>query len=330
MLRAEDNAFLTESSAGTGMGELLRRFWMPVLLSAELPEADGPPKKIVVMGEELLAFRDTRGVVGVIDQYCPHRGANLWLGRNEECGIRCVYHGWKFDTSGACVDMPTSYPDLNAKDLIRIKSYPAREWGDMIWAYMGPADAMPELPALEMALVPASHRYVTKKWQDCNWVQAMEGSIDTAHFTFAHLSFEKEENEILDIKKHFVNPLVRVATDHMRWIAEDPRPVIKIHPHEAGLTVAGGRLTGTDNIYWRIAQFLMPVHAYAPSSMPGENIFGQSFVPVTDTACWIYTYAWNPERPLTQAERDGYDRGNGVMSEVDENYIRCATGRTTI
>jgi phthalate 4,5-dioxygenase len=321
MLRAEDNRFLTESNAGTGMGELLRRFWMPVLLSKELPEADGPPRKIVVMGEELLAFRDSRGVVGVIDQYCPHRGANLWLGRNEECGIRCVYHGWKFDTDGACVDMPTSYPDLNAKDLIRIKSYPVREWGELIWAYMGPADAMPELPALEMALVPASHRYVTKKWQDCNWVQALEGSIDTAHFTFAHLSFEKEENEILDIKKHFVNPLTRVATDHMRWIAEEPRPVIKINPHAAGLTVAGGRLTGSDNIYWRIAQFLMPIHAYAPSSMPGENIFGQSFVPVTDTTCWIYTYAWNPERPLTQAERDGYDRGNGVMSVVDENYV---------
>ena len=107
----------------------------------------------------------------------------------------------------------------------------------------------------------------------------------------------------------------------MRWIAEDPRPVIKITPHEAGLTIAGGRLTGTDNIYWRIAQFLMPVHAYAPSSMPGENIFGQSFVPVTDTSCWIYTYAWNPERPLTQAERDGYANGNGVMSVVDENYV---------
>ena len=139
MLRAEDNRFLTESGAGTGMGELLRRFWLPVLLSEELPEADGEPKKVVVMGEELLAFRDSRGVVGLIDQYCPHRGANLWLGRNEECGIRCVYHGWKFDTDGQCVDMPTSYPDLNAKDKMRIKAYPVREWGDMIWAYMGPA-----------------------------------------------------------------------------------------------------------------------------------------------------------------------------------------------
>src|SRR5262245_44816795 len=321
MLRAEDNRFLTESDSGTPMGELLRRFWLPVLLSEELPEPDSEPKKIVVLGEELLAFRDSRGVVGIIDQHCPHRGANLWLGRNEECGIRCVYHGWKFDTDGRCVDMPTSYPDLNAKDHIRIKSYPVREWGDMIWAYMGPAGEVPELPALEMALLPASHRYVSKKWQDCNWVQALEGSIDTAHFTFAPLSFDQEENEILDIKKHFVNALTRVATEHMRWSAEDPRPVIKISPHEAGLTVAGGRLTGSDNIYWRIAQYLMPVHAYAPSSMPGENIFGQSFVPVTDTNCWIYTYAWNPERPLTQAERDGYDRGNGVMAVVDENYV---------
>ena len=139
MLRAEDNRFLTESDAGTGMGDLLRRFWLPVLLTEELPEADGEPKKVLVMGEELLAFRDSRGIVGLIDQYCPHRGANLWLGRNEECGIRCVYHGWKFDTDGQCVDMPTSYPDLNAKDRMRIKSYPVREWGEMIWAYMGPA-----------------------------------------------------------------------------------------------------------------------------------------------------------------------------------------------
>ncbi len=185
----------------------------------------------------------------------------------------------------------------------------------------GPSDAVPELPDLEMALVPPSHRYVTKKWQDCNWVQALEGSIDTAHFTFAHLSFDKEENEILEIKKHFVNPLTRMNADQMRWIAEDPRPVIKTIAHDAGLAIAGGRLTGSDNIYWRIAQYLMPVHSYAPSSMPGENIFGQSFIPVTDTNCWIYTYAWNPERPLTATEREGYADGNGVMAVVNENYV---------
>jgi phthalate 4,5-dioxygenase len=321
MLRAEDNKFLTESGAGTPMGELLRRFWLPVLLSEELPEPDSERKKIRVLGEELLAFRDSRGVVGIIDRHCPHRGANLWLGRNEECGIRCVYHGWKFDTDGKCVDMPTSYPDLNAKDKIRIKSHPVREWGEMIWAYIGHAREVPELAAMEVALVPASYRYVSKKWQDCNWVQAVEGSIDTAHFTFAHLAFDKEENEILDIKRHFVNPLKRMSADQARWIAQDPRPVIKVLPHEAGLAVAGGRRTASDDIYWRIAQFLMPVHAYAPSAMPGENIFGQSFVPVIDTNCWIYTHVWNPERPLTQGERDAFDSGHGVIAEVDETYV---------
>ena len=141
MLRAEDNKFLTESGAAPAWANCCAGSGSPCCCPKNCPRPTAPPKKIMVMGEELLAFRDSRGVVGVIDQYCPHRGANLWLGRNEECGIRCVYHGWKFDTDGRCVDMPTSYPDLNAKDLIRIKSYPVREWGDMIWAYMGPADA---------------------------------------------------------------------------------------------------------------------------------------------------------------------------------------------
>jgi hypothetical protein len=153
----------------------------------------------------------------------------------------------------------------------------------------------------------------------------MEGSIDTAHFTFAHLTFDKGEDEHLDVAKHLVSPMSRMNFDHVRWIADDPRPVIKVNAHDAGLTIAGGRIAADDNIYWRIAQFLMPVHAYAPSAMPGENMFGQSFVPVTDTTCWIYTYAWNPERPITEAERAMYRSGNGVISEVDENYVPLRT-----
>ncbi|MEM7748351.1 MAG: Rieske 2Fe-2S domain-containing protein [Pseudomonadota bacterium] len=322
MLSAEDNKLLTEAGSGTPMGELLRRFWMPALLSEELPEPDCTPVKITMMGEPLLAFRDSEGRIGIIDQHCPHRGANLWLGRNEECGIRCVYHGWKFDVDGNCVDMPTSYPDLNAKDQIKIKSYPAREWGDIVWAYMGPkTDELPELPDLEFALLPPSHRYVSKKWQDCNWVQALEGSIDTAHFTFAHLTFEKSESEALDIARHLVKPVARLDMNHVRWIAEDPRPIIKVEEHDAGLVVGGGRRTDNDDIYWRIAQYLMPVHTFAPNAMPGENISGQSFVPFADTNCWIFTYVWNPDRPLTAAEREGFRNGNGVIAEVDENYV---------
>ncbi|MFV0297188.1 MAG: Rieske 2Fe-2S domain-containing protein [Hyphomicrobiaceae bacterium] len=321
MLTAEDNRLLTQSDAGTPMGELIRRFWVPVLLSEELGEPDGEPKRITVLGEELLAFRDSSGRVGVIDRYCPHRGASLWLGRNEECGIRCVYHGWKFDVTGACVDMPTAHPDLNAKDKIRIKAYPAREWGGMIWAYMGPAEVMPELPMMELALVPPSHRFVSKKWQDCNWVQALEGSIDTAHFTYTHLVFDKKADEELDVDKHLVMPISRMTGDLTRWIAKDPRPVIKVLPHEAGLVVGGGRVTEGEDLYWRIAQFLMPFHSYTPSALPGQTIFGQTFVPFSDRNCWIYCYAWNPERPLTDEERESYANGGAIFAEIDENHV---------
>ncbi len=325
MLTAEDNRFLTRSDPGTPMGELIRRFWIPVLLSEEVPEPDGAPKQVTVLGEELIAFRDTTGRVGLIDRYCPHRGASFWLGRNEECGIRCVYHGWKFDADGQCVDMPTSYPDLNAKDKMRIKAYPTREWGDMVWAFMGPPERMPALPEMEMALVPPSHRFVLKKWQDCNWVQALEGSIDTAHFTYTHLVFDKKEHETLDIAKHLVRPIQRMTGDITRWIAEDPRPVIKVEPHDVGLVVGGGRVTGTDDLYWRIAQFLMPIHTYTPSAMRGQTYFGQTFVPFTDRNCWIYCYAWNPERPLTDEERHSFANGGGMFAEVDENYVPLRT-----
>jgi phthalate 4,5-dioxygenase len=208
---------------------------------------------------------------------------------------RLHYHGWKFDVEGRFLDMPTSYPDLNVKDRMAIKAYPAREQGAMVWAYMGPRERMPKLPAMEDPLLPASHRYVTKKWQDCNWVQAVEGSIDTAHFSFAHLAFDKRQDENLDVRRHLSSPMSRMNFDHVRWIADDPRPLIKVEPHAAGLTIAG-RVARDDDLHWRIAQLLMPVHACAPSALPGENMFGQTFVPVTDTTCWIYTYAWNPER----------------------------------
>ena len=177
----EDNKFLTESGAGTPMGELLRRFWMPVLLSRKLPEADGPPKKIVVMGEELA------GVSRLTRRGRRHRSSIVRTAR--QSGSAATRNA----ASAASIALEIRHRRPLRRHALpyrsqrqgpdRIKSYPVREWGDMIWAYMGPAGENPELPDLEMALVPASHRYVSKKWQDCNWVQAMEGSIDTAHFT---------------------------------------------------------------------------------------------------------------------------------------------------
>ena len=180
MLSAEDNEVLTRTGAGTLMGEYFRRFWLPVALSQELPDSDGAPIRVKLMDEDLLAFRDTDGRVGLVDPRCAHRGANLFFGRNEACGLRCAYHGWKYDVSGRCVDMPTMPPESRLCDKVRLTAYPTREWGDFVWAYLGPVGREPVLPELEFALLPPTHRFVSKKLQQCNWAQACEGAIDTA------------------------------------------------------------------------------------------------------------------------------------------------------
>src|SRR6266567_4336426 len=145
MLTTEENELLCRVGPGTPMGELLRRFWMPSLLSEELPEPDCRPVRVRVLGEELIAFRDTDGSPGLLANNCPHRGASLFFGRNEESGLRCVYHGWKFDVSGRCVDMPNEPPESNFKDKVHATAYPCREAGGVVWAYMGPPEHQPQL-----------------------------------------------------------------------------------------------------------------------------------------------------------------------------------------
>ena len=156
MLSKEDNERLTRAGPGTPMGKVFRRYWLPALLSSELPEADGAPVRVRLLNEDLVAFRDTNGEVGLVDAYCPHRRAPMFLGRNEKCGLRCVYHGWKFDSRGKCLEMPTEPKDSTYKDKIRIKSYPVWEGGGMVWAYMGPHADMPPPPDMELIRAPAN------------------------------------------------------------------------------------------------------------------------------------------------------------------------------
>lgn len=324
MLSKEDNERLTRTGAATSMGEVVRRFWVPVLLSRELPEPDCAPKRVTVMGEKLLAFRDTEGRIGLVDPVCPHRGADLYLGRNEECGLRCVFHGLKFDVNGKCVDIPIA-PASTKRDRMNIKAYPTQEWGDIIWAYMGPTEQMPELPAMEFAQVPPSHRYVSKKWQDCNWMQCLEGAIDTAHFSFLHMVIAKNDEDAMEKLKHAAIGAQGVANDRIRWVRDDPMPRFEINETDVGLVIGGARKADGDDVYWRIAQFMMPNHALVPSAFPGENYHGQTWVPVTDGACWIYTYTWNPDRPLTEDEIERARRGHTVHAEVDENFVPLRT-----
>jgi phthalate 4,5-dioxygenase len=140
MLSREDNELLTRTGADTAMGQYFRRFWQPVALSRELPEPDGAPLRVNIMGEELVAFRDTEGKVGLVDSRCPHRGASLYFGRNEDCAIRCVFHGWKFDRQGNPVELPNVPPESNYHQSIKLKAYPTREFGEIVWAWMGPAE----------------------------------------------------------------------------------------------------------------------------------------------------------------------------------------------
>src|SRR3954468_8092534 len=167
--RAERNRLLTETGPGTLMGDLMRRYWMPALLACELEEPDGPPVRVRLLGEQLVAFKDSEGRIGLIDEFCAHRRVSLWFGKNEECGLRCPYHGWKYDTTGQCVDLPSEPDSSGVRARMKLTAYPCIERGDVIWAYMGPPELQPEPPGLEWVLVPPERRYITKRIQECNY-----------------------------------------------------------------------------------------------------------------------------------------------------------------
>ena len=314
MLSASDNEVLVRTGPGTPMGEYFRRYWLPVALSEELPERDGPPKRIRMLGEELVAFRDTQGRVGLIEPACAHRGANLFYGRNEEGGLRCIYHGWKYDVEGRCIEMPNVPPGAAMHGKVSIKAYPTREFGEMVWAYMGPRDRMTDLPQLEHGLLPASHRYVSKRLQQCNWAHSMEGALDTAHFSFLHMPAPSIGN--------YVNPDTAADEKRLRWLRDDPMPQFTIVEHDVGFVVGGARRADDGQSYWRVTQFMLPTHSVAPSAMPGEFFQGYTWVPVDDESVWIYTYAWHPDRPLTEAERAKFAKGGfGQFAELGPGYV---------
>ncbi len=313
MLNAVDNEWLTRTGADTPMGRYFRRFWMPVALSRELSQRDGAPIRVTVLGEDLIAFRASDGRVGLVDPVCPHRGANLFFGRNEDCAIRCVYHGWKFDLEGNAIEMPNVPADAAYHGKMRITAYPTREFAEMVWAYLGPADATPALPALEVGQVPESHRFVTKKLQECNWAQSIEGALDTAHFSFLHMPAPRV-NETL-------HPDANADQKRLKWMRDDPMPRFSFVDHAAGFAAGAARNADADQLYWRVSQYLLPNHSLAPNAMPGENYQGQTWVPISDTECWIYTYAWNPVRPLGEAERAKLASGHGVIGEVGPDYV---------
>jgi len=188
MLTQEQNDELTKTGPGTLMGDLFRRYWLPALHDSELPEPDCPPVRVKLLGERLVAFRDTQNRLGLIDEFCAHRGVSLWFGRNEESGLRCSYHGWKYDVTGQCVELPSEGQGGGGPmcKRMKLKSYPCIEVGGVIWTYMGPPQLQPAAPALEWTQVSPRQRYVSKRLQESNYLQAIEGGIDSSHVSFLH------------------------------------------------------------------------------------------------------------------------------------------------
>src|ERR1044071_9827710 len=196
MLNPEDNKILCRVGPGSYVGEMMREYWIPALTSDELPLPDGAPVRLRLLGENLIAFRTTSGAVGIIQNACPHRGASMFFGRNEEEGLRCVYHGWKFDVTGACVDMPSEPAESNFKNKVRTRAYPSIERNGVIWTYMGQRDVPPPLPDLEVNIVEGRATRANKVLRECNWMQSLEGDIDTGHLSFLHLGSVKPEDAV--------------------------------------------------------------------------------------------------------------------------------------
>jgi phenylpropionate dioxygenase-like ring-hydroxylating dioxygenase large terminal subunit len=301
VLRPEINDLLTQTGPKTPMGDLFRQYWMPACLAEELPEDGCPPIRLKLLSERLVAFRDSYGNYGLIDEFCAHRGASLWFGRNEEGGLRCPYHGWKYDTTGQCVDVPSEADNSSFAQNVKLTAYPLVKIGDVLWTYMGNPATQPPLPEWEFALVPPEQTYTSKRWQQSNWLQAFEGGIDSSHVTFLHSGGLKTD------------PLFKGAKGN-EYNLNDTKPFFEVADSEGGLFVGARRNAEDGNYYWRITPWVMPNFTMVPPR--GDHpIHGHFWVPIDDENCWAYSFDYHPVRALTAEERQAMIDGHGVHSK---------------
>jgi phthalate 4,5-dioxygenase len=311
MITAKQNEELTRTGPGTLMGGLFRRFWLPALHSWELPEPDCAPVRVKLLSEQLLAFRDTQGRIGLIDEFCAHRGVSLWFGRNEECGLRCPYHGWKYDISGQCVDLPSEGDEGKMKKRIKLKSYPCIELGGVIWTYMGPPELKPEPPAFEWVCVPPENCFVSKRLQECNYLQALEGGIDSSHVSFLHSGALKTDPLFVGSKGNVYND-------------RDRMPFFDVVEFEGGLLIGARRNAENNRYYWRITPWVLPTHTLVPPR-GGHPIGGHVWVPIDDENNWAWSFNYHPNRALTEAELKAMKEGKGIHNKyVPGTFIPLA------
>ena len=304
MLSARDNDLLTLTGPGTPMGDLLRRYWIPVVLSTEVA-AGGRVKRVQLLGERLIAHRTPSGRAGVIGEFCPHRGASLYFARNEEAGLRCVYHGWKFALDGQCLEMPSEPPESSFASKVCHTAYPCVESGGVIWAWMGPG-AAPPLPELEWTTLSADHVFASKRVQDCNWFQAMEGGIDSSHISFLHAPLDHTDRDIaedMDRVSFGVGAAVQTG---------DRAPRFEVVDTDYGALIGARRTQPDGRWHWRVTQFLLPFYTMPPVGIGEKVVQSHIWVPMDDTHVVNWMVTWHVERPLTQGEIALHIEGKGA------------------
>jgi phthalate 4,5-dioxygenase len=302
MLSAQDNDFLCRVGPGTPMGELFRQYWLPAVRSDELPEPDCPPVRVMLLGEKLIAYRASSGEVGLIADACPHRGASMFFGRNEEEGLRCVYHGWKFNATGACVDMPSEPAESNFKNKVRIRAYKTRERNGIIWAYMGPREAPPPLPDIEANLLNAEPEKIKVLHRPNNWMQGIEGELDTIHFVFLHMGSEQlEEQEPGSFNAY------QFAQRAGKFVVRDT---------EFGCSYGVYRPAEADSYYWRIGHVFFPFYAMQAAGDLGPITKMNAYVPMNDE----HTLQWEITLRTDGKEQRGYSMpiNRGEVPDVTE------------
>ena len=306
MLTREDNEMLTMVGPGTPMGGLMRRYWIPALLAWEL-EAEGAPVRVQLLGERLVAFRDTSGRVGLLSEPCAHRGASLWFGRNEEHGLRCVYHGWKYDTAGQCVDMMNEPEEFEFKQKIKLTAYPTVEVGGLVWAYMGPPESMPPEPRFAWTQVPEDQRHVNKTWEECNWLQSLEGGLDTSHAPIMHRRIS-EQSKLPGVSPNA--PFVRGRA-----------PRLEVDETDYGYAYYGIRELDEARVHVRGYHFVMPFTQIRQEPFSGNDIVaGHMWVPMDDENCMVYNWEYAPRGTgMEGSEAVAYILGTGP-GEQDDNF----------
>jgi phthalate 4,5-dioxygenase len=270
-MQSSDSADLTRVGPGTVMGTFMRQYWMPAAMSKELT-ADGEPIRLKILGEKLMAFRDTNGRVGILDHRCPHRCASLFMGRNEESGIRCVYHGWKFDVDGNCVDMPSVPPHQDFKEKVHAKAYKTAERNGLIWVYMGDRKDPPPLPVIEANMIPDGEIWCLQR--ECNWLQALEGDIDTSHVGFLHVGMLTPDD---------------LPEDHpMRPTVLNRSPDYDVKSAEWGTMYGAHRPNDDGQTSWRVAHFMFPFWTQTPNARFATRAIARAWVPMDDEHSMLF------------------------------------------